>query len=88
MPHSIMPESPSADDSSQTMLQATTKSEPDAQDIAMEDAPSPAEVNKAKTNLEDLFDDEDSDQEFPSSAPIKSEEDLSQPKALYATSIC
>jgi DNA primase small subunit len=87
MPHSITPESTPADDVSQTMSQAPIKPEHDPQDIAMEDAPTPAEADRAKVDLEALFDDEDSDQEFPSSAPVKSEEDPSQPKALYASTI-
>ncbi|KAF2711645.1 prim-pol domain-containing protein [Pleomassaria siparia CBS 279.74] len=82
MPHSISPES------SHTMSQVDTiKSEEQTQDISMADAPSPAapEADSVKVNLEDLFDDDDSDQEFASSAPqVKSEEDpsqLSQPAA-------
>jgi DNA primase small subunit len=68
------------------MSQETVKREADTQDIKMEDAPSPAEAKTTKADLEDLFDD-DSDQEFASSAPVKEEEDASQPQALYAASI-
>ena len=53
--------------------------EPETQDATMDDAPSPpAPAEKSKANLEELFDD-DSDGEFASSAPVKSEEDASQP---------
>ena len=68
------------------MSQAPIKREEDTQDTAMEDAPSPVEEKSTKADLEDLFDD-DSDQEFASSAPVKLEEDASQPKALYAAPI-
>jgi DNA primase small subunit len=62
------------------------KPEPDTQDTKMEDAPSPADdLAKAKVDLEALFDNEDSDQEFSSSAPqVKTEEDLSQPAPVYS----
>lgn len=40
-----------------------------SQDVDMVDADSPEAVEKDKTNLEDLFDDDDSDGEFASSAP-------------------
>ncbi|KAF2800589.1 eukaryotic and archaeal DNA primase small subunit [Melanomma pulvis-pyrius CBS 109.77] len=90
MPHSITPDSTPADDSSRTISQVDTiKSEPDTQtqDISMADAPSPAEADETKVNLEDLFDDEDSDQEFASSAPqFKSEEEASQPAPIKITS--
>ena len=69
---------------SQTVSQATIKSEPDTQDTAMEDAPTTADVKDTKANLEDLFDD-DSDQEYSSSAPVKTEEDAPEAKTLYAT---
>ena len=84
MPHSLTSESILADDSSRTMSQFdTVKSEPGTQDIAMEDASAPPEAEKSKVNIEELFDDEDSDDEFPSSAPgIKSEEEPSQPAPL------
>lgn len=85
MPHSVSPDSTPTDDTSRTVSQMeTTKSEPDTQDISMEDAPSP--TAKPKVNLEELFDDEDSDEEFPSSAPvIKSEDESSQPAPMYFT---
>jgi len=86
MPHSITPESTAGDDSPNTMSQVdAVKPEPETQDIAMNDAPSPpAAAGKPKVNLEDLFDDDDSDGEFASSAPgVKSEEDSSQPAPLY-----
>jgi DNA primase small subunit len=64
------------------------KPEPETQDAAMEDAPSPAPApvpaEKSRVNLEELFDDDDSDGEFASSAPINSEEEASQPAPLYA----
>jgi DNA primase small subunit len=83
MPHSTSPESTAADESSRTTPDVI-KPEPETQDIAMDDAPSPAAEAKPKVNLEELFDDEDSDEEFPSSAPVlKSEEELSQPAPLY-----
>lgn len=84
MPHSVTPESTQGDESSRTISQVDTiKSEPETQDVAMDDAPGPAE-EKPKVNLEELFDDEESDEEFPSSAPaVKSEEDeSSQPAPL------
>jgi DNA primase small subunit len=88
MPHSLTPESsPEDDEFSDTMSQADDiKPEPDTQDIAMEDVPNPSEDDKAKVNLEELFEDSDSDIEFPSSAPqFKSEDEPSQPvAALYA----
>jgi DNA primase small subunit len=87
MPHSVSPESTPVEDLSQaTSVVDTTKLEEDvpSQDITMADAPSPSEAEKAKVDLEDLFDDEDSDVEFPSSAPqIKPEEELSQPAPMY-----
>jgi hypothetical protein len=83
MPHSITPESTPADEPSST-TPVTIKPEPETQDVAMDDAPSPAAAEKPKVNLEELFDDEDSDEEFPSSAPVlKSEEESSQPAPLY-----
>ncbi|KAF1840275.1 DNA primase small subunit [Cucurbitaria berberidis CBS 394.84] len=87
MPHSVTPESTPADDSSRTISQAgSIKSEPDTQDVAMEDAPTPPVAEKSKINLEELFDDEDSDDEFPSSAPVLKEEELSQPAPLKISS--
>jgi hypothetical protein len=85
MPHSVTPEATSADESLRTVSQVdNVKSEPETQDVSMDDAPSPAATEKPKVNLEELFDDEDSDEEFPSSAPaVKSEEELSQPAPLY-----
>lgn len=85
MPHSVTSESTAAEG------QPTIKPEPDTQDIAMDDAPSAGEAgDRAKENLEQLFDDdEDSDGEFASSAPVKSEEEASQPAAtLYACNRC
>jgi DNA primase small subunit len=89
MPHSITPESTPANGSSQTTSQdpikmdSENKMEPDNTDIAMADASSAAEEEKAKIDLEGIFDDEDSDEEFPSSAPpVKAEEQPSQPAAL------
>lgn len=85
MPHSISPESTPVDGSSREMSQAeSSKQEPETQDATMEDAPSPpapAPAEKSKVNLEELFDD-DSDGEFASSAPIKDEEDASQPAPM------
>lgn len=81
MPHSVTPESTPADE------RPAVKSEQSTQDIAMNDAPSPGESeDKTKVNLEELFDDDDdSDGEFASSVPVKSEEEASQPAAtLYA----
>lgn len=86
MPHSISPESTPADETSQPTSQADNiKPEPETQDVAMEDAPAPAAADKAKVNLEELFDDADSDDEFNSSAPAAtSQEDASQPAPMYA----
>jgi DNA primase small subunit len=85
MPHSVTPENMSADETSNPPSQADNiKSEPETQDVAMDDAPSPAMAEKPKVNLEELFDDEDSDDEFPSSAPVvKTEEESSQPAPLF-----
>jgi DNA primase small subunit len=86
MPHSVTPESTPAEESSAAVSQAdAVKSEPETQDVAMEDAPIAAAAEKTKVNLEELFDDEDSDEEFPSSAPAPtSQEDASQPAPMYA----
>lgn len=82
MPHSVTPESTPADDTSRTISQVDTiKSEPDtqSQDLPMDDAPPTEDIkpepstSTSKVNLEELFDDEDSDNEFSSSAQIKSE---------------
>ena len=82
MPHSVTPESTPAE-----VTSATIKSEPTTQDVAMDDAPSPAQAeDEAKVDLEELFDDDDDDEEFASSAAVKSEEGASQPAAtLYAS---
>jgi hypothetical protein len=87
MPHSVTPESTPADGSSRTISQVDSiKLEPESQDVAMDDAPNPATAEKPKVNLEALFEDEDSDDEFPSSAPaVKSEEESSQPAPMYVT---
>jgi DNA primase small subunit len=84
MPHSVTPESTAGEESSAAVSQVDiVKSEPETQDVAMDDAPSATAMEKPKVNLEELFDDEDSDDEFPSSAPgVKSEEELSQPAPL------
>lgn len=68
------------DDSPNTVSQVDTiKSEPESQDVAMDDVSPPPAAEKPKVNLEELFDDDDSDDEFPSSAPIQtSQEELSQ----------
>lgn len=90
MPHSESPESTLAGDATQTVspdstlagdASHTAPSQPE--DVPMSDAvdaPAAADPEKEKVDLEALFDDEDSDQEFPSSAPqIKAEEESSQP---------
>ncbi|ORY07553.1 DNA primase small subunit [Clohesyomyces aquaticus] len=60
--------------------------EPQAQDVTMSDTPSPVQGSNDKVNLEDLFDDEDSDPEFPSSVPqINSEEEPSQTEPIKIT---
>jgi DNA primase small subunit len=84
MPHSITPDSTPGDELSRTISQVDSiKSEPETQDVSMDDAPSPPAVEKPKVNLEDIFDDEDSDGEFASSAPaVKSEEESSQSAPL------
>ncbi|OAK94016.1 prim-pol domain-containing protein [Phaeosphaeriaceae sp. SRC1lsM3a] len=88
MPHSITPESTQGDESSRTVSQMDSiKSEPETQDVAMDDVPGLAEEEKPKVNLEELFNDEDSDDEFPSSAPaVKSEEESSQPAPIKISS--
>lgn len=87
MPHSITPESTPVDDFSRNVSQVDTiKSEPDAQDVVMENAPTPPAAERPKINLEELFDDEDSDEEFASSAPaIKSEQELTQAAPMCAS---
>jgi hypothetical protein len=88
MPHSVTPESTPAGESSREMSQADDiKPEPETQDATMEDAPSPAApAEKSKVDLEDMFDDDnESDGEFASSAPVKSEEESSQPAPVYVT---
>jgi DNA primase small subunit len=89
MPHSVTPEATSADESSRTVTQVDNiKSEPEIQDVSMDDAPSPAAAERPKVSLEELFDDEDSDEEFASSAPaVKSEEESSQPAPLYLQAV-
>ncbi|KAF1838397.1 prim-pol domain-containing protein [Decorospora gaudefroyi] len=88
MPHSVTPESTPTDDSSRTVSQVdTVKPDPETQDVAMEDALTPPETDKPKVKLEDIFDDEDSDEEFPSSAPIATSQDaFSQPPPIQITS--
>ncbi|KAI1519809.1 DNA primase [Pyrenophora tritici-repentis] len=88
MPHSISPESTPAEDMSQSASQTDNiKAEAETQDVAMEDAPAPAPAaDKAKVNLEELFDD-DSDDEFNSSAPAAtSQEDASNSVPINVTS--
>ncbi|KAF2445814.1 prim-pol domain-containing protein [Karstenula rhodostoma CBS 690.94] len=81
MPHSVTPETASADE------HPAIKPEQSTQDVAMDDAPSLGEAeDSAKVNLEELFDDDDSDGEFASSAPVKSEEEASQPAATFKIS--
>lgn len=79
------PDSTNAPEVSQMVSQDDgIKSEPGTQDIAMNDAPTPPATEKATVKLEELFDDEDSDDEFPSSAPVAAlEDDLSQPAPVY-----
>lgn len=79
-------DSAATDDASQEMSQdASIKAEPETQDVVMEDDV----AVKPKVNLEQLFDDEDSDEEFPSSAPAatapeeEEEEAASQPAPMY-----
>jgi DNA primase small subunit len=85
MPHSTTPESDSAGAPSATASQVDNiKPEPTTQDATMEDASSPVAAEKTRVNLEELFDDEDSDGEFASSAPVKPEEEASQPAPMYA----
>jgi DNA primase small subunit len=65
--------------------EVVVKSEAETQDVKMEDAPTPPVEEKAKVNLEDIFDDEDSDGEFASSAPVPtSQDEPSQPAPMYA----
>lgn len=83
MPHSITPESTAASAGNVEMSQTETmKSEPDTQDVPMDDVPSAPTESKSKTNLEALFDDEDSDGEFASSAPVAKEGQSSQPAPM------
>lgn len=81
MPHSISPDLTPAQDASQT---DNVKPEPETQDVAMEDVPAAATAETSKVKLEEIFDDVDSDPEFPSSAPAPtSQEDASQPAPMY-----
>lgn len=84
MPHSETPP-PATDDSSRTISQGDAiKSEPETQDIAMDDPPTLPAAEKPKINLEELFDDENSDDEFTSSAPgPTAQDDLSQPAPVF-----
>ncbi|KAI8938648.1 hypothetical protein NX059_004518 [Plenodomus lindquistii] len=89
MPHSITPEPTSTETPSPDMSQNDgIKAEPESQDVPMEDASTPQPVaDKPKVNLEELFDDEDSDGEFASSAPVAtSQEEPSQPAPIKITS--
>ncbi|KAF3035668.1 hypothetical protein E8E12_003835 [Didymella heteroderae] len=89
MPHSVSSESTPAGESSREMSQADDiKPGPETQNATMDDAPSPAApTEKPKVNLEEIFDDDDdSDGEFASSAPIKSEEEASQPAPVKISS--
>jgi DNA primase small subunit len=88
MPHSITPDLASTDDIPRTMSQATIEAEHNSEDISVQDAPSLAEADTTKAGLESLFDDDVSDQDFPSSAPVQSEQDQPQPTTLYATPTC
>lgn len=82
MPHSTSPDSTPTQDASQT---DNVKPEPETQDVAMEDVPAAATAETSKVKLEEIFDDVDSDPEFPSSAPAPiSQEDASQPAPMYA----
>ncbi|KAF2271561.1 prim-pol domain-containing protein [Westerdykella ornata] len=83
MPHSISPESTPIDDPAPTTSQIDTASHARShadvhsqdQDVAMGEADN-ADAEQSKVKLEELFDDEDSDEEFPSSAPqVKSEDE-------------
>lgn len=70
------------EESSRTISRGDT--EPPTQDVAMEDADEAKE--KEKIDLEQLFDEEDSDEEFASSGPaVKMEEEASQPAPVYAS---
>lgn len=86
MPHSVSLESTPAQETSQATSQTDdVKPEPETQDVAMEDVPPATTAETSKVKLEELFDDEDSDPEFPSSAPaLASQEDASQPAPMYA----
>jgi DNA primase small subunit len=89
MPHSVSPESTPAEDPSPVGSQGDSiKPEPETQDVAMEDVPAAAAAETNKVKLEELFDDVDSDPEFPSSAPAPtSQEDASQPAPMYAPTL-
>ena len=86
MPHSTSPEPSLVDDSILPHVPAQPlndgpKEEPfvESPDTIMSDGISTLEAEAKQVNLEELFDDEDSDEEFPSSAPqIKSEDISSQ----------
>ncbi|OCK79389.1 eukaryotic and archaeal DNA primase small subunit [Lepidopterella palustris CBS 459.81] len=89
MPHSISPEASPADDSTLPLADAQplsngVKEEPSStsQDVTMSDAASPSEAEKNKVVLEGLFDDDDSDDEFSSSAPQIRPEEAPSPEPL------
>jgi DNA primase small subunit len=76
MPHSVTSQaSPGADSPAESV---PIKEEPStqSQDVVMEDADTAETEQKDKVNLEELFDDEDSDQEFSSSAQTASQNEI------------
>ncbi|KAF2007819.1 prim-pol domain-containing protein [Amniculicola lignicola CBS 123094] len=83
MPHSISPQSTQTLEADSPPA-ANPNPDLPSQDMSMSDASSPAAAEEqAKVNLEELFNDEDSDNEFSSSAPqVKFEDELSQPAPL------
>ncbi|KAF2200834.1 prim-pol domain-containing protein [Delitschia confertaspora ATCC 74209] len=89
MPHSISQESSIDEDFSMPQADAQpikeeTTTQP--QDVEMADADSPKEEQDAKVNLEDLFNDDDSDGEFTSSAPSQLVKDQSPEQPIQVTS--
>lgn len=88
MPHSLTPDSTSADATTEHMSHSEkSDAESASQDVAMEDASTPQPVaDKPTVLLDELFDDEDSDGEFASSAPVATSQEESQPAPLKITS--
>ena len=94
MPHSLSPREVPFDDTSRPMSQAddAMKSEPNTQDVAMDDADMTAQTKK---DLEAMFDGDDDDiaddipdDAFPSSPPQADSQEASQPAPVSVPVHC